>query len=261
MKFAPVFLIKLAIITSMSLGVSSFAPLLAQAIFFLRPLNADLQPVGRGSSFAFELGNPAQERDYPVELYVTTREITLDGQEVNEREKAEEDFLVFPTQVVLKPGQFQTVRLNWVGDPEPAKELAFRLYAEQIALPEDEKQQTVQGTQIGITTLARYGASVYITPPGAQPNVVVESVEHQKSNTGENQLVITFENRGTAHQLLNNNFLFSLKSLSDPSKTLTTESLEGMPSVNLLAESRRRLTLPWPEGLPVGPVELTLQPK
>ncbi|MGA1622412.1 MAG: hypothetical protein ACO36E_06755, partial [Synechocystis sp.] len=77
----------------------------------------------------------------------------------------------------------------------------------------------------------------------------------------ENQLVINLHNRGKSRQIMNNNFTYTFNSLAKPGTTLTVDNLEGMPNVNVLAESRRRLTLPWPEGLPVGPVELTLQPK
>lgn len=42
--------------------------------------------------------------------------------------------MVFPEQIVLQPGESQSVRVQWSGDSVPATEVAYRLMAEQLPI-------------------------------------------------------------------------------------------------------------------------------
>ena len=55
----------------------------------------------------------------PVEISVLAREVDLDGLVVHPSEKQLDDFLVYPSQVVLYPGDVQKVQIQWVGKNIP----------------------------------------------------------------------------------------------------------------------------------------------
>lgn len=244
----------LSIPFALGLSLLTAPPSLAAIFFTLAPMVTSFAPVGRGAAQAFQVVNGSGDTPVAVELYMVTRAYDLNGQEINNRKEAEENFLVYPTQVLLQPGEAQTVRVNWLGEAEPNKELAFRLIAEQLPGLTDTETTRTEGREVSLTTLVRYAASVYITPAGVSPDVVIESATHQKNAQGKDELVITFQNKGTSHFIL-----------SDIDYTLTvngksvTTNLSEIPISNLLAGDKRRFVVPWPEGLPVGEVSVTMK--
>jgi fimbrial chaperone protein len=244
----------------LTLFIAAVPPSFAAVLFSFAPISNSFAPSGRGASQAYTVTNTSPDKILTVQIYATTREIGLNGEETNNQEKAEADFVIYPPQVILKPGETQLVRVSWLGDPNPPKELTYRLIAEQLPVDTDTQTTTTQGRTIGITTLIRYAASVYITPPNAAPEAIVESATHQKSKTGTDQLVLTLENKGTAHLLLND-LIFTLTPKNQPDKTLITEELPGVTGENMLAGIRRRFVIPWPKNLPVGELTVTFKPK
>lgn len=244
----------------LALLVSTASPALAAVLFSFSPISASFAPSGKGSSQAYTLTNTSPDQVLTVELYVMTRELGLNGEETNNRDKAEADFAIYPPQVILQPGETQVVRVNWLGDPKPPKELAYRLIAEQLPVDTDTKTTTNQNRTIAITTLIRYAGSVYIKPPNAQPEVTVASVAHQKNKAGADEMVLTLQNKGTAHLVLDN-LIFTLTSATQPDKSITIEDWKGVAGENMLAGASRRFVLPWPKNLPVGDVTVTFKAK
>ncbi len=76
-----------------------------------------------------------------------------------------------PAQAIVLSGKSQSVRAQWLGDPAPERELAFRLVAEQ--LPIEFNRETSDGARLKL--LVRYIASLYIAPRGVEADVVLES--------------------------------------------------------------------------------------
>ena len=235
-------------------------PSLASFLFYLNPMIGKLSPVGKDASSAFQVVNTSQEQSVAVELYLAKREVGIDGEETYVRETAEENFLLYPPQTFLKPGEAQTVRVTWVGEPNPSHELAYRLIAEQVPLDTTPQPSNANNRQMNITTLVRYGGSIYITPKDAVPNVVLESAVHQKDKGGSARLVLTFNNLGTAHTLLQN-LTLTIVSQEQPGKSvrLRPTELPGISGENILAHHKRRFIIPWPSELPVGAVDVTFE--
>src|SRR5688572_9827505 len=102
------------------------------------------------------------------------RQVSVDGQE--QGSNADDDFLVYPAQILLEPGGRQTVRVTWLGDPAPGQELPYRLLAEQLPIeqiwPDAGLRPTVAVGKLVI--LYRYKGSAYIRPRGVKPDVVLE---------------------------------------------------------------------------------------
>lgn len=206
----------------------------------------DFKPSGRGANRTFRVENDSAET-IAVQVSMKTREMAPDGKETHR--DAEDDFIVYPSQIVLKPKGVQAVRVKWIGNAKPDRELAYRIVAEQ--LPVNLSKQPEEGVKINILT--RYVGSVYIVPKGVKPDVVLELVEPRNGEDGKRQLRVRFHNRGTRHVLLRD-LKLQVKS-GGKVVEVGRESLQGLADENVLAGGRRELAVPWPSGLPDGPVE------
>jgi fimbrial chaperone protein len=225
-----------------------FLALPAAQAFKLVPIRMEFAPAGRGANQAFRLENESSNT-VAVQLSMLTRQMDLDGKETNA--PAEDDFLVYPPQVLLKPNQVQTLRVKWLGTPKPEKELAYRILAEE--LPVNREKDTQNGGKINF--LIRYLGAVYIVPKGAKADVVLESAMPRTDAAGKRQIELIFNNLGTAHSILSD---LRLK-IQAGGKTveLGPEALKNVAGENILAGQKRRFSLPWPEGLPDGPLQVT----
>lgn len=215
----------------------------------LIPLSAEMSPYGKGARQVFRVENPSEE-PIAIEFSISARDMTPDGKDV--LSDAEDDFVLYPAQAIVMPGKSQAIRIQWIGDPKPEKELAYRLIVEQLPVSFDEGPS--DGGQLKL--LVRFIASIYIVPNAARSNVGVESATAQVDESGAPLLRLDLANTGNAHQLLR-----------DPSLTLTVgstsihlgpEQLPMLASQNILAGHAREFVLPWPADLPAGTVEAAL---
>jgi len=225
--------------------------------FKLLPMSREFAPVGSGATQSYEVINDSNER-LAVEISIVKRQMNLAGEE--SYQEADDDFLVYPPQILLEPQKTQTVRVTWLGNPNPAKELTYRIIAQQLPVnlekPKDNQTQAVGQVKL----LLRYLGSLYIRPANVKPDLVLETAELQKGTNGINELAISFYNRGTARAALKN-LKLNLTSASGQGATvaLQPEQLEGMNNAVILAGNKRRFVMPWPNNLPVGSVTATFE--
>lgn len=240
---------------SLGFGICQPKASVAGGAFELSPAIVEFFPSGGGATQSFIVTSTGDE-PVAVQLDVVTRAMSPDGSELNE--KSSDDFIIYPPQMIVPPGTKQAVRVTWIGDPNPSKELAYRLVAEQlpINLSQVTSVDKQTGATVNVTVTLRYLSSVYITPPNASPKVVVESATHEKSDNGEDSLVVVLDNQGTARRILDGVSL-NVSSANGQTVTLKQEQLKGLLGENILAETKRRFILPWPKELPVGPVTAT----
>ncbi|MCB8785785.1 molecular chaperone [Planktothrix agardhii] len=227
--------------------LSGISPALA---FKLDPISRVFEPAGAGATQSYQVINDSAEQ-IAVELSIAERKISLEGQETTE--SADDDFLVYPSQIVLPPQGVQSVRVTWLGNPNPEKELAYRMIAEQLPInlnnPEESQAETTSGA---VKVMFRYMGSVYIRPKNAESKVVLNGITHEKGTDGNDRLVITFDNQGTRRAVLSE---LNLNLTSQGSQlTLKPEQLEGVNNGVILAGNQRRFSIPWPQQLPIGEV-------
>lgn len=217
--------------------------------FKLLPISRTFAPTGSAATQSYQVVNDSDER-LAVQISTVKRQMDLAGKE--SYQPADDDFLVYPPQILLEPQKTQTVRVTWLGDPQPAKELAYRIIAEQMPInlekPKDNQTQPVGQVKV----LLRYLGSIYIRPANVKPDVVLETAEPQKATNSTNELAISFNNRGTARAVLKNLKLH----LTGQGKTvdLQPEQLKEINNAVILAGNKRRFVMPWPNNLPVGSV-------
>jgi len=215
--------------------------------FRLVPIEMEFEPSGRGATQIFRVENEGAG-PVAVEIRIEARGMKENGDDV--RTPADDDWVIFPEQIILQPNETQSVRVQYVGDPSPGVEKAYRLTAEQLNIDVGRPQS--QGGQVRL--LVTYVASIYVMPADVRPSV--EVVAAQAAPDGQLELVL--RNVGTSRQILREPTL--RLAAAGQSVTLRPEQLEGFAGENILAGVTRRFLLPWPDALPKGAVraELTL---
>ncbi|NET07452.1 MAG: molecular chaperone [Symploca sp. SIO2B6] len=236
------------ILLTLWLVLAAISPAFA---FELIPISRVFAPAGSGSTQSYRIVN---DKDEPiaVEISVVTRSMDLEGKE--SYTNAEDDFLIYPSQIILEGGQTQAVRVTWLGEPNPERELTYRLLAEQLPieiLQETEEKPEQRKGQIKV--LLRYLGSIYIRPENVEPEVVLDRLQWQSTEDGKNELAITLHNQGTARAVLKN---FALQlTVSGEKIELLPEQLENISNEVILSGNKRRFTIPWSSELPVGEIE------
>jgi hypothetical protein len=69
----------------------------------------------------------------PIQMEIFDRTVNVDG-EVVMSETESTDFIAYPAQTVLMPGEEQTVRFQWVGDGIPERERQYTIVARQVPI-------------------------------------------------------------------------------------------------------------------------------
>ncbi|MBD2775598.1 fimbrial biogenesis chaperone [Iningainema tapete] len=222
--------------------------------FKLLPMSRVFTPSGLGATQSYEIVNDANE-PLAVEMSVVKRQMDVTGRE--SYSDADDDFLIYPPQILLKAGEKQTVRVTWLGDSKPTLELAYRLIAQQVPI-ELQPNQNNQTRPVGqVKILMRYMGSIFIRPSNVQQKVVVDTVKLQKGNNGANELAITLNNQGNARAILKKSSLHLTAQGQGTTVHLNPEQLVGINNAVILAGNKRRFVIPWPVGLPVGEVSAT----
>jgi len=201
-----------------------------------------------------------------VELKVKGREVSLDGSTVEyPDDKSADNFVVYPSQIVLLPGESQRVQIKWVGESMPKKEIAYGLICEQapVKLGDEDKPRTKAEGRLYI--LVRYEGMILVRPAGIRPNTIVDSAGPKVDSTGKTHLVFTLNNTGTARQIIKG-LKLQVTPLDKSGKMIFSKSVSYKPNVpdsqtkqKLYAGFRRRLDMPWPENVFVGPVKVTAE--
>ena len=227
-----------------------------------------LRPSGAESSGFLQLENKGKK---PAAIEVTVQEVhkDLDGHSIN-GDAADDDFLIYPAQLVLLPGDEAGVQVRWIGAAGLDAERTYTLVTREVPIPRKpgEESEPAAGIRLDITVLMNYEIRIYVTPPGARPKVVVESVTERppaavSGPAAPAQLEIILANQGTAHASMGDMTLLlsSIHPAAAPFQQHTvTLSAREVPAMNkhLLAGERRRLVIPRPAGLPAGPVRVVL---
>ena len=183
------------------LALTMFSALLLPAqvatAMTVQPVVIDLQTAGRGMSQVITVENTFATQ-LPVELTIQELELTADG--VRQTGKDPGDLLVFPPQALIEPGQTQTFRVQYVGDPELAKSKHYYITVAQLPVKLPEGQSAIQ-------ILYNFQVLISVAPSGAKPSLSVASAEIGKNAAGKPIPIVTIANASSAHGYLSNGSL------------------------------------------------------
>lgn len=212
--------------------------------FKLEPISHVFAPSGPRATQSYEVRNTTNDL-VAIEVSTAKREMDLQGKEM--LTPAGDDFMIYPPQILLKPGESQTVRVTWLGDPQPDQELAYRLIAAQLPVDLDPKKddKDMQLANVKVKLAMRYEGSLYIRPTAATADVVIEQIM-PKMDGDRKMLAITFHNQGTSRAILNEAQVRLTSNSQSQTFTAETIGLNKVPV--LLANEKRQILIPQPAG-------------
>jgi fimbrial chaperone protein len=252
----------LAVLPSLFLFSPAFAG------YSMTPLVTILDPSANSTSAEVVIKSEKGDARIPlaIELKVKGREVSLDGSTVlYNDDKSASNFLVYPSQIVLMPGENHRVQIKWVGDAIPKKEISYGLIAEQapVKLGDEDKPRTRAEGRLII--LGRYEGIILVQCKGCKPNVAVDSAGPMPDSTGKTWLSVLLNNTGSARQVLAG-IQLQVTPVDKNGKIVINQAVVYRPVIpdvqtrqKLYAGFRRRLVMPWPENVPVGPVKVTVK--
>jgi len=253
-----------------TLGLSSVA---CAATFNMDPWIATLEPHKGGLSQILTLSytedkpigggeyatKPPTSRPVAVEISLLPREVDSNGTVFFPSGKTTNDFLVFPSQIVMFPGEIQKVQIQWVGNSIPIQEVAYGLIAAQLPVKLDINPDTLKTAVAMIEVLTRYEGVLMIRPGNVKPETVVDTCYFHDDSSGT-QMVLWIKNKGSGMQRLND-ITVSVTPYSKNNKLEFSSRVQFQPEISnkltkqsLFPGQRRRLIFAWPKNVPVGRV-------
>lgn len=217
--------------------------------FRVTPLTLELTPTGSGSKKTFRVENTGTA-PIAVQISIHKREMLFNGKD--KMTPADDDFIIYPPQLVLLPKRSQSVQVRWIGKVVPTSELSYRIISEQLPINLQKKKQ--KGAQI--TILLRYEGTLYVAPKGVKPDLAVVAARSMTTKKGERRLEVVLNNRGSKHVIMGGLKLSA--TAGGATIVLEGDQIKGLDGANVLAGVKRRFRVPWPKGLPAGQVQISL---
>ncbi len=217
--------------------------------FKLTPIEAEFGPSRLAvQTFKVENGGALPAA---IELSVHRRNMAIDGSDV--LTAAPDDFNIYPDQIVLQPGETQSVRVQWTGSEQPATEIAYRLMAEQLPIDLGDGAE-----RSGLRLMVKYLAALYVRP--AEPDARVSAQISREEAADTRYALVRLKNDGNAHAIVQAPMF--VISAGERVLEFNAEQREAVHGKNVLAGAERELRVPWSEALDGGPlaIELRLPP-
>lgn len=212
------------------------------AAFQFSPLEQTFAPSGANSTKTYTIVNDSND-SIAVEITALTRDLTANGQEVNEN--ATPYFSIVPSKVILKPQSSQIVRVQYRGARTVPTELAFRLRAEQISYSQG---RATEGQSM-FNFLYVYTTSLYVSPTRSTVRVQVDSAIPTMTADGKRVISLDISNTGTIHQILNGVKVELVNNATRQSVVYEKEALGFVNGLNLLAGKKVTIEVPWPSNM------------
>lgn len=206
--------------------------------------------------------NDEKNAPKPIEITISAREISLEGVVSYPSTNGSEDFVVYPSQFILYPGDTKKVQVQWVGAKTPGKEISFGFVSTQLPLNLEENREQPKTPVAKVEMVTRYEGIIVVRPKNIKPMVVVDTAYSRQDSTGAH-LVVILNNKGTGMQPLKD-IEFGIAPLDKNGKIKFNERIHvknqmqsAATKQSLFAGFRRKVEIPWPAGFPRGPVNVT----
>ncbi len=217
--------------------------------FEVRPLIHNLEPLGRQSSSTFTVGNPS-DQPLPIEVSISQRAFDADGNE--SLVAADGDFLVFPPSVVIPSGGSQSLRIQWLGNPEISESQSY--YAQVTQLPIDLTEDADSQLQF----ILAFNVAVHVSPTNSEAVLEVIDADLRSDDDGTTFLDATLENSGARYSYASN-LTITVASPRQAQVFKPADILALDMETLLPPDSVRHLRLPLGDGDWSGPLTVDLQ--
>lgn len=172
--------------------VMAMAAVSAVLAMTVQPVVIDLTTSGRGMSQVLTVENTFTT-PLPVEMRI--EDLTLTDTGVAGTGQDSGDLLVFPPQTLIQPGQTQSFRVQYVGDPDVARSKHYYVTVAQLPVDLPEGQSAIQ-------ILYNFQVLVSVSPDGERPALQIDSARIGQNGDGAPVPVISVSNPAVAHGYL-----------------------------------------------------------
>jgi fimbrial chaperone protein len=225
-------------------ATASILPSAATAMT-VQPVVLNLSTAGRSMT---EVVTVTNSFSYPIAVEMRIEELSVDGAGVHPTGKDPGDLLVFPPQALIQPGQTQSFRVQYVGEPTLARSKHYYVTVAQLPVQ-------VQQAQTAVQVLYNFQVLVSVAPGGAEPAIKVQQAGIERTADGKFVPVVTFGNSANAHGYLSNGRIRLIQrdagGRESFRKVLTAPEVQQAIGYGLIgAGQSRRVTLPieLPQG-------------
>jgi fimbrial chaperone protein len=160
----------------------------------VQPVVLDLKTSGQAMSQIITVEN-SFATPLPVEMRIQALDYAADGLKPKADQKDADELLVFPPQALIQPGQTQSFRVQFVGDPALAKSKHFYVTVAQLPVKLPANQSAIQ-------ILYNFQVLVSVAPQGAVPALKIDSAAIGKDANGKPVPQLTLSDRSNAHAYL-----------------------------------------------------------
>jgi fimbrial chaperone protein len=213
----------------------------------VQPVIVDLTTGGTRGSALVSVENSGAD-PLTVELRVAEADFTPTGLVPSTR--TSEDILVFPPQALIPPGETQSFRLQYLGDPGLEKSRHFFVTVAQLPVKLPEGTSAIQ-------IVYNFNVIVSVAAPGQEAKIVVLSGQIDKAEDGKAVAGFTVENTGETYDyLINGRLRFVQKDATGKEifrRTLSGDEIQQVIGFGLIGPEIKRtfttsIELPSAEG-------------
>lgn len=160
----------------------------------VQPVVINLTTSGRGMTQTFTVENTFAN---PLPVEIRSQQLTLSQDGVQASGTETNDLMVFPAQAMIQPGQTQTFRVQYVGDPDLAASRHYYVTVAQLPVQMPQGQSAIQ-------ILYNFQVLVSVSAAGARPAITVNSAAIDRNAAGQPVPALTVTNGSAAHGYLSN---------------------------------------------------------
>jgi fimbrial chaperone protein len=221
----------------------------------VQPVINNLKQSGNGMTQIITVENTFAT-PLPVELRVQSLEFDENG--VKETGKDPGDLLIFPPQALIQPGQTQSFRVQYVGDPELKTSKHYYVTVAQLPVKLPAGQSAIQ-------ILYNFQVLVSIAPNGVKPAIKVQSAEIGHNPAGKPIPLVTLSNTSAAYGYLSEGRLRIVEK-DAAGKEVFRRTLSGPETQQTIgfglvgANQTRRMSLPIELPVDGGSVDVSFTP-
>jgi fimbrial chaperone protein len=222
----------------------------------VQPVVIDLQTAGRDMSKIITVENTFAT-PLPVELTIQELKLTEDGVSLTGKDPG--DLLVFPPQALIQPGQTQTFRVQYVGDPALAESKHYYITVAQLPVKLPEGKSAIQ-------ILYNFQVLISVGPGGAKPALSVTGAQVGRNAAGKPVPVITVSNASSAHGYLSSGRLRIVEKDASGKevfrKTYSGPEIQQTIGFGLIGSRQtRKISVPVELPSDTGTVEASISPE
>lgn len=244
------------IAATIALATAALVPLGPALTMTVQPVVIDLAAYGSGMSRVVTVENTFATK-LPVELRVEELKFE-NGQLVNTKVDPG-DLLVFPPQALIEPGETQSFRIQYVGDPEIAQSKHYYVTVAQLPVKLAEGQSAIQ-------ILYNFQVLVSVQPAEAKPALDVVSAAVETNAEGKAVPAVTVSNTSNSHGYLSKGRL-RITQRDASGKQIFNRSISGPEMLQIIgfglvgANTTRKLQIPVELPSSEGSVDAKFTPE